>query len=96
MGNTTGAWMASVTTGGLIVVAIAMAVVLSQVAHLSGHVQHLGELYQQRRERMQTLTENVTTTSGRVITVTTTRGENETIDAFIGRHNEAVTAARAL
>lgn len=43
---------------------------------------------------MQTLKETVTTASGRKIEVSTTRMEGESMAAFGGRHNEAVTWAQ--
>jgi len=45
---------------------------------------------------MQTLTEVVATTSGRTVTVTTSRNYNESIDEFIQRHNATVDAVKAL
>lgn len=45
---------------------------------------------------MQTYSEVVTTQSGRVITVVTTRLEGESAQDFAARHNEAVEAARKL
>lgn len=41
---------------------------------------------------MQTLTETVTLSDGRKITVTTTRGSDETVADFIARHNAVVAA----
>jgi len=86
---------ASITLGGLVVVACVLAVAGYQVAQLDARIATLIRTKNQE-ERMQTLTETVTSQSGRTLTVTTTRGEGETIDSFIGRHNEAVNAARAL
>ena len=44
---------------------------------------------------MQTLTQKVTNASGEEVIVTTTRGADETVDAFVARHNAAVAAVKA-
>ena len=43
---------------------------------------------------MQTLTEVVTRPDGSQVTVTTTRGEDESVDDFIARHNAVVAALK--
>lgn len=85
--------MPYITLGCLMALSVVVAVAASRIAGLEASIVNLIDLH---RTNMQTLTEVVTTQSGRTITVTTTRMENEGIDAFIGRHNEAVLAAQAL
>jgi len=83
-----------VTLGALLALAVAVAIASAQVVGLDQDIARL--ITEPRRYDMQTLTEVVATQSGREITVTALRGSDETVDAFVNRHDEAVTAARLL
>lgn len=85
------------TLGGLLVLSVAVVIAGYRVASLDTSIEELiREIHHQPISAMQTLTEEVTTRSGRTITVTTTRREGESVDDFLARHNEAVDAAKAL
>lgn len=46
--------------------------------------------------RMQTLEETITTSSGRVVTVRTTRADGESVADFLDRHTKVVDAVKLL
>lgn len=51
--------------------------------------------YRLENQNVQTLTQKVTNASGEEVIVTTTRGSDETVEAFVARHNAAVAAVKA-
>jgi len=77
----------SLLLGGLLSVLLLVVVASSRVADLGAALDHLTEAYE-----MQTLTENVTRPDGGIVTVTTTRGADESIEEFIDRHDATVAA----
>ena len=83
---------ALVTLGGLVCVSVVLAMTSEHVVELDSRIALLITKEQQEQE-VQTLTEKVQV-GERVITVTTTRGDNETVEAFVARHNAAVAAVQ--
>lgn len=83
------------TLGGLVTLTVAGIFVGSKVIELDRNVAAALAAALHPPAAMQTLFENVTRPSGRVTTVTTTRGADETLDEFIARHDAAVAKMQA-
>lgn len=82
---------AVMTLGGLVCVSVLLAMMASRVLDLDGKLARVIE-HSTLKEHMQTLSEVVTTSTGRKVTVTTQRYDGESIDAFVARHLLAVNA----
>lgn len=91
MRQETASW---ITIGGLSVLTVVVVSVGSQVMGLDATITALARSHI-KHQIMQTLEEDVTRPDGRVVHVTTTRGENEDLDAFIARHDATVAALKA-
>lgn len=82
------------TLGGLAVLTVVVAMASHTLSQLDGKLAR-DFTFPDGKEPMQTLTETVARSDGRKITVTTTRGSDEALDAFIARHNATVAAVQA-
>lgn len=80
------------TLGGLLVLSVVVVAAGSQIAALDGRITEALNAEPKELQMQQTITEVVTRANGTQVTVTTTRGADESVDAFIARH-DAVTAA---
>lgn len=91
-------WMAResinlVVFGALTVLSVTAVFALGELVSLDTRLSTFFESQTGETRKVQTLTETVTLpTSGRKVVVTTTQGADETIDAFIARHNATVAA----
>lgn len=82
------------TLGGLAVLTVVVAMASHTLSQLDGKLAR-DFTFPDGKEPMQTLTETVARSDGRKITVTTTRGSDEALDAFIARHDATVAAVQA-
>ena len=76
---------------------VLLCIVLAVAFSLHHSINKLSDLitYRLENQHMQTLTQKVTNASREEVIVTTTRGADETVDAFVARHNAAVAAVKA-
>ena len=88
--------IAIATLGGLLALSGVVALASHHVSGLDRNITNLIREARKPIQIMQTLTETVTTQSGRTIIVVTTRGEDETAADFAKRHDDAVQAAKKL
>lgn len=89
-------YTASLTLGGLLCLAVVVAISAYHVAGLDNNISKLIKASGESRTMEQTLEQDVKNQAGETITVKTTRGPSETVEAFAARHQEAVVAAKAL
>ena len=81
-----------VTLGALLTLCVVVVFTANQVAALDAS---LAQSFGSRGSQMQEYVEEVTTQSGRTITVRTVRLDGETVQAWADRHDEAVREAQS-
>ena len=82
------------TLGGLLAVVVMVSLASGKLSELAGAVSGAAGR-PNPKIIMQTITQEVTRRDGSKVTISTTRGEGEAVDAWLARHDEAVAAARA-
>lgn len=78
-----------VTVGGLLCLAVVVALAANQVSKLDAGIAKLVTTTQPKDGEVQTYTSKVTNQSGLETTIVTTQQDGETIDVALARHLEA-------